>query len=107
MLMPETAVDKDCLLSANERQVRFPRKVLAVEPIPIAEAMHQPAHKKLRLHSFAPDRPHICTAALWRERIHVPASSGARLASRAESLLHSSVDMKGTPGFRMKGSAGA
>jgi hypothetical protein len=40
MLMPEAAVNKDCFATADEGEVRFPRKILSMKPESVAECIN-------------------------------------------------------------------
>lgn len=58
VLVPEAPMHENRLLARPERQVRLARKVLAMQPVAIPQAMHKAANQHLRLRVLAFDRAH-------------------------------------------------
>lgn len=41
MLVPKASMHKDDLLSSSKNNIRLPREILAVEPVPVSKAIYQ------------------------------------------------------------------
>lgn len=67
MSMPEATVDKDGLAARPEDKVWLSGEVFAVEPVPVAHGVNQPAHDHLGLRVRGFDRSHD-VAADWISR---------------------------------------
>lgn len=61
--MPKTSVHKDDCLAPRENQVRFARKIRAMETKTISEGMGHAPNDKFGCGVLALDSPHIFTAA--------------------------------------------
>jgi hypothetical protein len=62
MPMPEATVDKDQLPASGKNQVWATRKFFFMQPIPIAERMHQASNSDFWLGIFGPNQPHTLAA---------------------------------------------
>lgn len=70
VLVPEAAVDEDHRASRSEDQVRLARQVLAVQPVPVAQAVDQTADDHLGLHALTLDASHVLAAARRGDLVH-------------------------------------
>lgn len=69
MHVPETAVNEDDRLSTGKYEVRLTRKILAVEPEPVAAAVHKPTDEELGFGVRAPYCAHVGTSAGLRDLV--------------------------------------
>ena len=70
MSMPETTVDKDRFLAANEHDIRFAWQVFAMEPISIAHSMETTSDEHFRLRIFALNSLHDTPSLVGCSRVH-------------------------------------
>lgn len=82
MLMPETAMNEDYFARGGKNDVRLSGKVGTMQTITKTEAMDQPADKEFGFGIFAADAPHVCAAAMPRDRIHGILTQRASLLAR-------------------------
>jgi hypothetical protein len=64
MPVPETAVNEDDLAPLRKHEIRVPRQLFPVQPIPIPQTIHESAHPHLRLRIFAVHPSHRAFALL-------------------------------------------
>ena len=62
MAMPEAAMDKDHGAAPSKDEVGFAGQTLAVQAVPVAKAVHEPADGKLRLSVPTADPGHASGA---------------------------------------------
>ena len=74
VLMPKAAMHKDNFTVWPKNEIGPSGKIIPVQPITIAETMHEPPYKHLRLHARAANGTHI------RTTIHDYLPSSVRIA---------------------------
>lgn len=77
--MPETTMHEDDFSSLSENDVRFPREVLSVETVAVAQGMEHAADTEFRLSVLAANAAHPFAAFCGGERVHVIAIAAKRV----------------------------
>lgn len=97
--VPETSMHEDRLAAGNKGKVRFPRQILAMQPVAIPHGMNEPADSHLRLGVATSDSPHNAAA----EFIH-PDSVAITLCMYRTRLRRTCV--RGSICFRRRSESG-
>jgi len=69
--MPEATVHEDNLATRFENEIRPPRKLRCMKPIPEAKGMNEPTDAHLGLGVLVADTAHRLTALFPRECVHL------------------------------------
>jgi len=68
--VPKAAVNKDNFLAGTEHEIRTPRQIPRVEPVPIPHGEHKSTDKQLGAGVLGADPRHDLRTLGWRDGIH-------------------------------------